>query len=84
MIKVRLAASLGKLAGSPELEVEAATVKELIAEVKKRFQGDTDFLAKLKMSNLIVNDTNVNYLKGLKTKLKPGDVITFFPPVGGG
>ncbi len=83
-VTVKFAATLGKAAGMKEMSVQASDVGQLIVSIKNAFRGNTEFLRQVKLSNLIVNDTNVNYLKGKKTPLKQGDVVTFFPPLGGG
>jgi len=33
---------------------------------------------------ILVNGKNINYLSGLKTKLKEGEEVDIFPPVAGG
>jgi molybdopterin synthase sulfur carrier subunit len=38
----------------------------------------------LKISTVLVNGKNVAHIKGRKTKLKPDDVVSIFPPLGGG
>lgn len=83
-VTVKFAATLGKAAGMNEMTVQAPDVEHLIKSVTNAFRGNAEFLRQLKLSNLIVNDTNVNYLQGKKTPLKQGDVVTFFPPLGGG
>ena len=83
-VSVKFAATLGKEAGMKQMMVEAADVKTLLRTVQNAFRGNKEFLLQLKLCNLIVNNTNVNYLSGLKTELSDGDVVTFFPPLGGG
>ncbi len=83
-VTVKFAATLGKTAGMKEMTVQASTVSVMITSVRNAFRGNEEFLRQMKLSNLIVNDTNVNYLQGTKTPLKQGDVVTFFPPLGGG
>jgi molybdopterin converting factor small subunit len=34
--------------------------------------------------NLFVNDDNVRDLEGLRTRLRPGDMVTILPAVSGG
>lgn len=34
--------------------------------------------------HVFVNGENVNHREGLRTKLSPGDVLTFFTPISGG
>lgn len=83
-ITVRFTATLARAADANQVEVEASDVKTLLNKLKARYAGDPEMLKQMKLSSLIVNDTNVNYLSGLKTTLKDGDVVTLFPPLGGG
>ena len=83
-ISVKFAATLGKEAGMKQMMVEAGDVKTLLRTAQNAFRDNDEFIRQLKLCNLIVNNTNVNYLGGLKTNLSDGDVVTFFPPLGGG
>lgn len=83
-ITVKFVATLGKAAGLKELTLDVTDVKSLIRSLNHAFRGNEEFLRQLKQSNLIVNDTNVNYLDGKKTLFTQGDVVTLFPPLGGG
>jgi molybdopterin synthase sulfur carrier subunit len=38
----------------------------------------------LKISTVLVNGKNVIHIKGRKTRLEPDDVVSIFPPMGGG
>ena len=83
-VTVKFFTTLRKAAGTNEVQIEAKSVGELIKKLKKQFRSNEKFLKQLRISNLIVNNTNVNFLKGRATKLSNGDVITLFPPLGGG
>ena len=83
-VTVRFFATLRKAAGTDEVQIDARSVGEALKRLKSLFHGNEGFLKQLKRSNLIVNNTNVTFLKGLATRLSDGDVITLFPPLGGG
>jgi molybdopterin converting factor small subunit len=37
-----------------------------------------------KYIQILINGTGIKALQGFKTKLKEGDTVAIFPPVGGG
>jgi molybdopterin synthase sulfur carrier subunit len=80
--KVRYYATLRQVTGRREDEFEVGTVKEMLNIVSKAYQGKLDRY--LKISTVLVNGKNVIHLKGRRTKLEPDDVVSIFPPMGGG
>jgi len=80
--KVRFYAGLRQAAGRREDEFEAGTVKEMLDAVSKAYDGKLDRY--LKISTVLVNGKNVIHIKGRKTRLEPDDVVSIFPPMGGG
>ena len=82
MPKVRYYASLRQAAGRREDEFEVGTVKEMLDAVSKAYDGKLDRY--LKISTVLVNGKNVIHIKGRKTRLEPDDVVSIFPPMGGG
>lgn len=82
MPKVMLYATLRKVAGTREVEVQADSVKRLLERLSDEYGGKLD--RHLKISTILVNGKNVIHLKGKRTRLKPGDVVSIFPPMGGG
>jgi len=83
-VTVKLAANLRKAAQTGEIALDAKTVKDVLSQLKIQFGENQDFLNTLKLCHLIVNSTNIMYLKGVGTKLADGDVVTLVPPIGGG
>ena len=67
-VTVKFATTLGKAAGFSRMTVDADGVGTLIKTLQNAFKGNPDFLKQMKLSNLIVNDTNVNYLDGKRTR----------------
>ncbi|AXE29911.1 molybdopterin converting factor subunit 1 [Chromobacterium phragmitis] len=65
---------------SEQLESEAATVAELLAELRQRGQVWTLELAPNKVFRVAVNQE----MASLETSLADGDEVAVFPPVTGG
>jgi len=82
MPTVKFFATLRQAAGAREAELEADSVKELLERLSTDYDGRLDRY--LKISTVLVNGKNVAHIKGRKTKLKPDDVVSIFPPLGGG
>jgi len=65
----------------------ATTLRDLLAALAST---DSDLVAKLKAGleegylNVLINGRNARFLNGDDTRLKPGDVVAFLPPIGGG
>ncbi len=79
---VKLQATLAKAAGEKEFEVQARQVSELLEIVARRYEGKVDKY--LKNAIVLVNGKNVNFIDGRETKLKRHDVVSIYPPIGGG
>ena len=82
MIKVTFASHLGRTLGVRAAEVQADTVRALLRELSRR-HGKT-FDDAIGTCKVIVNGTNVAFLKGEGTKLADGDQVTLLPPLAGG
>ncbi|WP_406677686.1 MoaD family protein [Moorella sp. ACPs] len=89
-MEVELLSFLQRAAGASRVNVEAATVEELLAALISRY-GETfrrELMTpegKLKAGiAILVNGRNINFLHGLKTSLSPGDKVTIIPPAAGG
>ena len=75
MIRVKLFGLVRLETGIKELQVEAATVRELKKELSRHIPEET-----IKGCVLLVNGRPANYF----TKLKDGDQVMLMPPVAGG
>ena len=82
MVTVKFNSLLRKAAGVPEYQSSAASVKEVLKEVKSKYGPSVDrYLA---ASVITVNGRNIHELKGSRTRLSDGDEVSLFPPVAGG
>jgi len=82
MPTVKFFATLRRAAGASEIETSAKTVKELLETLERDYDGKLDKY--IKISTVLVNGKNVVHMKGKRTRLKPDDVVSIFPPLGGG
>ncbi|MFA7249957.1 MAG: MoaD family protein [Dehalococcoidia bacterium] len=75
--------------GQREFKAEGATIRELIADIERRYPGfagriTDDRGEMLRFVNVYLNDEDVRYLGGKDTVLKDGDVVSFLPALAGG
>jgi MoaD family protein len=90
MVKVRIPTTLRTLTGGKsEVEVEGATLGEVIAALESSHPGFTDRLldedGKLRrFVNVFVADDDVRFLEGLDTKVPEGETVSIVPAVAGG
>ena len=91
-IRVKFFAALWEITGEKEVELDGTnmTVREVLQKLIERY-GET--FKKEIMDNddkvkdhyvILVNGRNIVFLDGINTKVKDGDLISVFPPVGGG
>jgi molybdopterin synthase sulfur carrier subunit len=92
-IKVKFFTSLREITGKKEDEIQLPsiiTVEELLAHLSKKYgKGFTEYLYDEKGDvrtyiQILINGRSINVLKRFETKLKEGDTVAIFPPVGGG
>ena len=83
-VRVEFYSSLRAAAGRDAVELEAGTVADAVRQLEGDFRENADFLKLLAVSNAILNGENVTFLSGPRTKLRNGDKLVFFPPLGGG
>jgi len=82
MVKVKVFATLRSIVGKNELELQASTVGELLEKLYSEYPEMKKELEKGAI--ILVNGKNIEHLEKLNTKLKDDDVVSIFPPVGGG
>jgi molybdopterin converting factor small subunit len=88
-IEVRIPTILRPYTGGAKVvSAEGATLRDLIANLGKEFNGLDDRImengALLKFINVYVNDEDVRFLGGLDLALNAGDSVTILPAVAGG
>jgi len=92
-IRVKFFTTLREITGKKEEEVESSsniTVKELLTQLSKKYGTEfTDYIYDERGNvrthiQILINGRGINVFQGLETKLKEGDAIAIFPPVGGG
>lgn len=82
MPTVKFFATLRQITRTRELEVSGRTVEEVLDNLAPLFDGKLERY--LRVSTILVNDKNIRYLDGEKTRLRPGDRVSLYPPLGGG
>jgi molybdopterin converting factor small subunit len=89
MITVRIPTPLRTLTGGNEqVEVNGATLREVIETLEKQHPGIRDRLLDEKgvrrFVNIYVGDEDVRFLDGLETKLAAGTEVSIVPAIAGG
>jgi len=93
-LKVRLFNLLSKSIGKKELELDSIeNVRDLLQYLSEVYgekadkwiwQGKGERRTLMTGTLILVNGKHVYHLQGLDTKLNDSDVISIFPPSGGG
>jgi molybdopterin converting factor small subunit len=89
-VALHLPSALRALAGgATEVTVPSGTLGDAITDLQKRHPA---FVRAIRTQtggirphvNLFVNREDIRQLRGLKTELKPGDVVIILPSISGG
>ncbi len=89
-VKVRIPAPLQKVTqNKQEVEAEACSIKELVADLDRQFPGIKDRLldenGKIRrFINFYVNDEDIRFLKQDETSLEDGNEVSIIPAIAGG
>ncbi len=90
-VTVRFYATIREAVGEKQTEVTAKTIDEviwrLIEKYGSKFQEtifDKETRQIKPFYNILVNGIRINVREDLKKRVKDGDTIAVFPPVGGG
>jgi molybdopterin synthase sulfur carrier subunit len=87
---VRIPTTMRPLSGGAStVQVEGATLRELIANLEKAHAGFAERLLDeagqlRKFVNVFVDDDDVRYLQGLDTPIAAGLTVSIIPAVAGG
>jgi len=87
---VRIPTTMRPIAGgSPQVQVEGATLSEVLDNLELAHPGFKDRLfdesgALRKFVNVFVADDDVRYLDGVDTKVPDGETVSIIPAVAGG
>ncbi len=82
MVTVKFYSHLRKVLGTPEAQLEARTVRELLDGLSARY-GE-DFTSRIAICKVYVNGSHVGFKKGRRTRIGPDDEVVILPPVAGG
>ena len=82
MPTVKFFATLRQITKARETEVPGDTVQDILDTLATMYEGKLQRY--VKVSTVLVNNKNIRYLKGEKTRLKTDDVVSIYPPLGGG
>lgn len=82
MITVRVFGVTRLLIKVNKIEIDASSVADALKRINKLYESIT--LKELRSCVIFVNGTNIVYLKRFRTKIKDGDEMQIFSPVGGG
>ena len=88
--KVRIPTPLRKLTNNEEIvEVNAATIGEVIDELQNRYPGFKERVldetgSVRRFVNVYVNEEDIRFLQNKDTALKDGDEISIIPAIAGG
>lgn len=88
MVRVKLFAVFRERANTKEVSIEAASVREALAVLVKKypallpliFEGDSVRA----FVHIFLNGKTIKEYRGLETELREGDELAIFPPVSGG
>ncbi len=89
-VKVKIPTQLRSLTdGHDEVEVQAATVKDMIDELERSHPGIGNRLLDdagqlRRFVNVYLNDEDVRFLSGLSTEVPERAVVSIIPAVAGG
>ena len=81
-VDVTYRGALPELTGTSSELVEAGTVAEVMAHIKRKYPKEAYREAKRML--IVVNGESIQLRRGIKTALAEGDRLSFLPICGGG
>ena len=82
MVILKYKSTLLEFSKQKSEEIEARNIKDILNYIKDSY-GEKAYKEASRML-IAVNGVSISLHKNLKTELKAGDVVTFFPICGGG
>ncbi len=89
-VSVRIPTPLRSATGGvSEVTVDAATVREMVADLERQHPGIRDRICEdseefRTFVNVFVGDEDIRFLQGLDTQIPPGTQVSIIPAVAGG
>ena len=89
-VKVRIPTPLMKLTNNQaEISAEGATIADILNNLESQFPGIKERICEengtpRRFINIYLNEEDIRFLEGEKTKIKDGDEISIIPAIAGG
>ncbi len=89
-VKVRIPTPLMKLTNNQaEISAEGATIADILNNLESQFAGIKERICEesgtpRRFINIYLNEEDIRFLDGEKTKIKDGDDISIIPAIAGG
>ena len=89
-VKVRIPTPLMKLTNNQaEISAEGATIADILNNLENQFAGIKERICEengtpRRFINIYLNEEDIRFLDGEKTKIKDGDEISIIPAIAGG
>ena len=89
-VKVRIPTPLMKLTNNQaEISAEGATIADILNNLESQFAGIKERICEengtpRRFINIYLNEEDIRFLEGEKTKIKDGDEISIIPAIAGG
>jgi molybdopterin synthase sulfur carrier subunit len=89
-VKVRIPTPLMKLTNNQaEISAEGATIADILNNLESQFAGIKERICEengtpRRFINIYLNEEDIRFLDGEKTKIKDGDEVSIIPAIAGG
>ncbi|MDH3257591.1 MAG: MoaD/ThiS family protein [Nitrospinota bacterium] len=89
-VKVRIPTPLMKLTNNQaEISAEGGTIADILNNLESQFAGIKERICEengtpRRFINIYLNEEDIRFLEGEKTKIKDGDEISIIPAIAGG
>lgn len=89
-VKVRIPTPLMKLTNNQaEISAEGATIADILNNLENQYAGIKERICEengtpRRFINIYLNEEDIRFLDGEKTKIKDGDEVSIIPAIAGG